>query len=235
MTALHPEILVYVAGPFSAPTRAGVEANIARAVAVGLEVAKLGFMPVIPHANTAHPEFEKIQPYPFWISGTTEMLRRCDAMVMVPDKDVLLALIGDVNWENSKITISHAAEAYIECGVVQAWCVPDEKRPGVSVCWGRCASWRESSGALRERDEAARLEIPVFDTIDDLRSWAPVSRGVAASRHTNICRCPRVGGGPPWPDETGKPCIDCGKIVAWASGLARLEEEYWNRIGGRSP
>lgn len=78
-------ILVYVAGPFSAPTREGVEEHIVRAVQLGLEVAKLGLYPVIPHANTAHPEFEKIQPYTFWINGTRALLRRaCDALILVP-------------------------------------------------------------------------------------------------------------------------------------------------------
>src|SRR5687767_6886277 len=44
--------LVYVAGSFSAPTRAGVEANIHAAALRGLEVAKLGACPMIPHCNT---------------------------------------------------------------------------------------------------------------------------------------------------------------------------------------
>lgn len=93
-------ILAYIAGPYSARCqmsvgetpeafelrqRAEKEANIARAVEVGIEVAKLGFFPVIPHANTAHHAFEKLQPYTFWIDGTLEMLRRaCDILVLVP-------------------------------------------------------------------------------------------------------------------------------------------------------
>ncbi len=80
---LTDPILVYIAGPFSAPTREGVEANIAAAVALGIEVAKLGAMPVIPHANTAHPEFERVQPYQFWIGGTMALLRACGACAMV--------------------------------------------------------------------------------------------------------------------------------------------------------
>lgn len=78
-------ILVYVAGPFSAPTRDGVEANIARAVALSLEVAKLGAFPVCPHANTAHPAFEEVQPYQFWIEGTMALLDRCDALILTED------------------------------------------------------------------------------------------------------------------------------------------------------
>jgi hypothetical protein len=92
-------LMVYVAGPFSAPTREGVELNIRKAVAVGLDVAKIGAFPVIPHANTAHPDFEKLQPYTFWIDGTLELMRRCDAVLMVP------------GWESSKGATKERLEA----------------------------------------------------------------------------------------------------------------------------
>lgn len=75
--------LIYVAGKFSAPTREGVDANIRAAELVGLEVAKLGGYPVIPHANTAHPEFERVQPYQFWIDATKAMLCMCEALMLV--------------------------------------------------------------------------------------------------------------------------------------------------------
>ncbi len=77
-------VLCYVAGPFSAKTRAGVEENIRRAVLAGIEVARCGAMPVIPHANTAHPEFEVVQPYTFWIEGTMALLLACSVVLMVP-------------------------------------------------------------------------------------------------------------------------------------------------------
>lgn len=109
-------ILVYVAGSFSATkdeirrieerthTRAEfdvevrkcVDANIARAVARGLEVARIGLFPVIPHANTAHPDFEKVQPYPFWIDGTMELLFRCDVLVTVPGWEASSGARGEV-------------------------------------------------------------------------------------------------------------------------------------------
>lgn len=75
--------LVYIAGKFSGPTRDDVEANIIAAVRVGIEVARIGGFPVTPHANTAHPEFEKVQPYPFWIEGTKMLLQACDAVMLV--------------------------------------------------------------------------------------------------------------------------------------------------------
>lgn len=74
--------LVYIAGPFSATTREGVEANVRRAERTGLVVASLGGMPVIPHSNTGAREFEHAQPYVFWIAGTLALMRRCDAVVM---------------------------------------------------------------------------------------------------------------------------------------------------------
>ncbi len=91
--------LVYVAGPFSAKTREGIEANIRRAEDVGIEIARGGDFPVIPHANTARPEFERVQDYPFWIEGTLELMRRCDEVVMVP------------GWEDSKGARGERTEA----------------------------------------------------------------------------------------------------------------------------
>ncbi len=99
MLGRRPTFLVYVAGPFSAPDRAGVEAHIRRASEAGVEVAKLGFCPVIPHANTAHPDFESVQPYQFWIDATAELLRRCDAILLIE------------GWENSSGARAEKAEA----------------------------------------------------------------------------------------------------------------------------
>jgi hypothetical protein len=87
----HPRKLVYIAAPFS-PTAAQklscpmheypacVEANKAAAAALGLHVAALGAMPVVPHtAHGGRPELEHVQGYRFWIEGTDELLQGCDA------------------------------------------------------------------------------------------------------------------------------------------------------------
>ncbi len=92
----HAETLVYVAGRFSATDRAGVERNIAAAVAVGLEVAKLGACPMIPHANTAHPDFEHVRPYQFWILATMAQLRCCSALITVPGWEASSGARGEV-------------------------------------------------------------------------------------------------------------------------------------------
>ena len=76
---------VFISGPFTAPTRAGVEQNIRRAEELGLEVAKLGALPIIPHANSSHPDFERVQPYDFWLRGYLRVMSMCDAVIHTED------------------------------------------------------------------------------------------------------------------------------------------------------
>ena len=77
--------LVYVAGPYRAATREAVAQNIAAARHVGRIVAQIGMMPVMPTVNTAMFDFDfpGIGDDKFWIEGTIELMRRCDAVVMV--------------------------------------------------------------------------------------------------------------------------------------------------------
>ena len=74
--------IVYVAGPFRAPTTWQVEQNVRRAEEMGLEVARLGAMPLIPHTNTRF--FDGELPDQFWLDGTMALLRACDAVMLVP-------------------------------------------------------------------------------------------------------------------------------------------------------
>lgn len=76
--------IVYCAGRFTAPTREGVEANILAATDIGVAVAALGACPCVPHSNTADPRYEALQPYEWWLDATLELLRKCDAVMLVP-------------------------------------------------------------------------------------------------------------------------------------------------------
>ncbi|MFA5053195.1 MAG: DUF1937 family protein [Parcubacteria group bacterium] len=73
--------VVYIAGPYRAPTQWQREQNIFKAREVGVMVARLGAMPLIPHSNTAH--MDGIADDQFWLDGTLELCRRCDALVTV--------------------------------------------------------------------------------------------------------------------------------------------------------
>lgn len=90
-------LVVYVAGPFRAPTAWGIAENVRAAERVGLAVARAGAMPLIPHANTGN--FHGEGDDQLWLDGTMELLRRCDAVVLVP------------GWQRSSGTKAEVAEA----------------------------------------------------------------------------------------------------------------------------
>lgn len=73
--------VVYVAGPYRAATERGVALNIQRAERVALCVWACGAVAFCPHKNTAH--FGGALPDTAWLEGGLEMVRRCDALVLV--------------------------------------------------------------------------------------------------------------------------------------------------------
>lgn len=87
-------MLVYVAGPYSAPTREGVAANIAKAEAIGKAIIQAGYVPVIPHRITGHwetdPTFDHWTHDDWMQRFCLPLLDRCDAILMMP------------GWEHSK-------------------------------------------------------------------------------------------------------------------------------------
>lgn len=81
----HGMKLVYVAGPYRAETREGVAQNVAAARHVGRLCVQKGWFPVLPTVNTAHfdHDFPGLADDQYWLDGTMEMMRRCDAVVLV--------------------------------------------------------------------------------------------------------------------------------------------------------
>ena len=73
--------VVYIIGPFRGKSHWEVAENVRNAERLGLEVAKLGAMPLIPHKNTEN--FDGLLTDEFWIEGTKELLRRGDAAITV--------------------------------------------------------------------------------------------------------------------------------------------------------
>jgi len=106
--------LIYIAGKYRDSNSWDIEQNIRRAETLSLEVAKLGLMPVCPHTQSRF--FYGTLTEDFWMEGTLEILRRCDAVLV-------------------------------------------------------CGDPKKSKGTLGEIGEASLLDIPVFFSIKELKSW----------------------------------------------------------------
>jgi len=89
--------VVYVAGRFSAPDQWQRARNVRAAETLAFAVAEAGAMPLNPLANTAN--FFGTLRDEFWYDGTLELMRRCDAVVLVP------------GWEGSKGVTAELREA----------------------------------------------------------------------------------------------------------------------------
>lgn len=142
--ASRARTLVYIAGPFTGKgatrdeQRADTEQKIQRAERLGIQVARLGAYPVIPHCNTSHPDFEDVQPYQFWIEGTEELLlRSADAVLFTPD------------WQDSDGARGEERTA-AERGIPRFYSLAD------LACW-LLPGLAEASGAV----------VPVLDTDQD--------------------------------------------------------------------
>ena len=107
--------LIYIAGPFRGPTPYDVRRNVERARDAGLWVARQGGYPVIPHTMTS--DFDKQLTDEFWLDGTMELLRRCDAICMME------------NWAKSVGAQAERREAvrlelpvlYVDDNMVERW------------------------------------------------------------------------------------------------------------------
>lgn len=75
--------VVYVAGPFRGPHAMDIHENVIAAERLSFEVAKLGAVPLCPHKNTEN--MHGALPDQFFLEGTLELLRRCDAVMLTSD------------------------------------------------------------------------------------------------------------------------------------------------------
>jgi nucleoside 2-deoxyribosyltransferase len=89
--------LVYLAGPYSAPTQAEINANVRHAATVASVLWNAGYAVICPHMNTYGMEGDASLGGDTWadefkkfLTGDFEMINRCDMVVMLP------------GWETSK-------------------------------------------------------------------------------------------------------------------------------------
>ena len=93
-------ILVYIAGPYSAPTEEGVEANIAVARAAAVAVKLAGFSYFCPHLNSAR--FERDcpgVPHADWLTQDLLILPACHALLLLPESELSVGAL--MEWRKA--------------------------------------------------------------------------------------------------------------------------------------
>lgn len=87
--------VVYIAGKYRGPTPWDVEQNIRAAEEVAARVAAMGLMPQVVHPMTRFIGGSNSDEQ-FWVDGTLEIMRRCDAVVLVPGWDKSTGTRGEI-------------------------------------------------------------------------------------------------------------------------------------------
>jgi nucleoside 2-deoxyribosyltransferase len=89
--------VIYIAGKYRGPNAWAIEQNIRAAEDVAARVWAAGHVALCPHANSRH--MDGVASDEVFLAGTLELMRRCDAVVLVP------------NWRDSEGARAEVAEA----------------------------------------------------------------------------------------------------------------------------
>lgn len=89
--------VIYIAGKYRGPNQWAIEQNIRAAEEVAARVWAMGHVALCPHANSRH--MEGVASDEVFLAGTLELMRRCDAVLLVP------------NWRDSEGARAEVAEA----------------------------------------------------------------------------------------------------------------------------
>lgn len=73
--------VIYIAGPYRAPTFSQRDENIRAAAKLAAKVWAAGHIALCPHMNSAH--MDEHAPEQHWLDGTLELMRRSDAVLLI--------------------------------------------------------------------------------------------------------------------------------------------------------
>lgn len=109
-------MLIYIAGPYTAETEEGIIANIRAAEEIGKQVLLRGFVPVIPHKNTAlwdKDERFKDWGHADWIERVCfPLLRSCDALLLMPNWETSKGAVMEYNYAREhRMLVFHSLQA----------------------------------------------------------------------------------------------------------------------------
>lgn len=89
--------VIYIAGKYRGPNAWAIEQNIRAAEDVAAKVWAAGMVALCPHANSRH--MDGVTTDEVFLAGTLELMRRCDAVLLVP------------NWQDSAGARAEVEEA----------------------------------------------------------------------------------------------------------------------------
>lgn len=100
--------VIYTAGPYRGPNTWAIEKNIRAAEDVAAQVWAAGHIALCPHANARH--MEGVTSDEVMLAGTLELMRRCDAVLLLP------------TWRRSTGAVAEVQEALrLRMPVMMAW------------------------------------------------------------------------------------------------------------------
>lgn len=91
--------LIYIAGPYSAETPELIRKNVETAKVAGQEILRRGHACICPHSMTHDWDIGTGLPYEVFLETDLEILRRCDAILMLP------------GWSKSRGSVAEFQEA----------------------------------------------------------------------------------------------------------------------------
>ncbi len=99
-------LVIYIAGPYRGASAWRIYRNTHRAECVANLVWEAGHYALCPHANTAHASEHVTDAQ--YIDGTMELMRRCDAVLVLPNSDKSEGTRGEIQEAiNIGIPVAH--------------------------------------------------------------------------------------------------------------------------------
>ena len=96
-------MLIYVAGPFDMSNLWVIAESIRTVELAGLEIARRGHMPVIPHALSA--KFDGECDRRMWNINLHHLLESCEALLLLPNWQQNPFCIGEKQWAEEECHI----------------------------------------------------------------------------------------------------------------------------------